>query len=89
MALNPKKYIDKLIQALELEGKYYTYTYKRFYSNNVNRYVTKYMLVDKDDKSKTLEVYNKMEILKFLVREYYGVTGRPIPAELSAPLDEE
>lgn len=89
MPVNPKKYIDKLIQALEGEGKYYNYYYKRFYSNKVERYVTKYIIESKDDKNTKIEVYNKIEILKYLVREWRKVKGEPVDEEYTEPFDDE
>lgn len=79
MPVNVKKYIDKLIQALEVRGKHYNLSSKRFFSSNVNRYVTKYTLESVEDKSVKMEVYNKLEILKFLVREYSKEVGQEIP----------
>lgn len=89
MALNPKKYIDKLIQALEKEGIFYVYTHKRFYSERTGRYCTKYIIYENGDKNSQIEVYNKLEILKYLVREYYKVTGKEIPIELQEAFDGE
>ena len=82
MPVNPKKYIDNLIKALDKEGKHYNYASKRFYSTNVGRYVTKYTIQDVDDKENKIEVYNKIEILKYLAREYAIVTGKEIPPNL-------
>ena len=88
MAINPKKYIDKLMKALEAHGKYYNYSQKRFYSKNVDRYVMKYILEDASDKKRRMEVYNKLEVLKFLVREFSEVTGQPVPEACLEALDE-
>ena len=88
MPVNPKKYIDKLIQGLETKGRYYNYSMKRFYSERVGRYVTKYTLEDMQDKRRRMEVYNKLEILKFLVREWSDVTGTPVPEACLEALDE-
>lgn len=88
MAINPKKYIDKLMKALETHGKYYNYSQKRFYSKNVDRYVMKYILEDASDKKRRIEVYNKLEILKFLVRELSEVSGQPVPESCLEALDE-
>ena len=88
MAINPKKYIDKLMKALEVHGKYYNYSQKRFYSKNVDRYVMKYILEDASDKSRRIEVFNKLEILKFLVREFSEVTGEPVPEACLDAIDE-
>lgn len=88
MPVNPKKYIDKLIQGLETKGRYYNYSMKRFYSERVGRYVTKYTLEDMQDKRRKMEVYNKLEILKFLVREWSDVTGAPVPEACLEALDE-
>ena len=74
MPVNPKKYIDKLMKALEVQGRYYNYIQKRFYSKNVDRYVMKYILEDVQDKKRRLEVYNKLEILKFLVTAKFIIT---------------
>lgn len=88
MPVNPKKYIDKLMKALEVNGKYYNYSMKRFYSKNTDRYCMKYILEDVEDKSRRIEVYNKLEILKFLVREFAEVTGREVPEEVLEAMDE-
>ena len=88
MPVNPKKYIDKLMKGLEAHGKYYNYSMKRFYSKNVDRYVMKYILEDVNNKSRRLEVYNKLEILKFLVREYSEATGQPVPEACLEAMDE-
>ena len=88
MPVNPKKYIDKLIQGLETKGRYYNYSMKRFYSERVGRYVTKYTLEDMQDRRRKMEVYNKLEILKFLVREWSDVTGTPVPEACLEALDE-
>ena len=89
MAINPKVYIDKLIQGLETKGRYYNYSMKRFYSDKVGRYVTKYTLEDAKDRSRKMEVYNKLEILKFLVREWSRETGQALPDEYTKPLDDD
>ena len=89
MPVNPKKYIDKLMRGLETHGKYYNYSMKRFYSTNVDRYVMKYILEDVDNKARRIEVYNKLEILKFLVREYSEVTGQPVPEACLEALDDK
>lgn len=88
MAINPKRYIDKLTQGLEQYGKYYNVSTKRFYSNKVNRYVTKYTIEDKDDKSTRIEVYNKLEVLKYLVREWCKVTGKEVPEACIEKLED-
>lgn len=76
-----KKYIDMLIQGLEKKGKYYNIINKRFYSDRVGRYCMKYILEDLNGESKKkIEVYNKVEILKYLVREWSRETGTPVPA---------
>jgi len=77
--LDINKYLNKLVQALEVEGKHYNITTKRFFSKNVKRYVTKYTLQDNERPERSIEVYNKLEILKALVREYSVTTGREIP----------
>ena len=89
MPVNPKKYIDKLMKALETKGRYYNYSMKRFYSKNVDRYVMKYILEDMQNKKRRLEVYNKLEILKFLVREWSEVSGQPVPEACLEPFKEE
>lgn len=87
MPVNPKKYIDKLMKALEIQGRYYNYSQKRFYSKNTDRYCMKYILEDCQTKTK-FEVYNKLEILKYLVREFSEATGRGVPEEVASMLDE-
>lgn len=77
--LDINKYLNKLVQALEHEGLYYNITTKRFFSKNVKRYVTKYTLQDCSNPERCIEVYNKLEILKALVREFSVATGKDIP----------
>ena len=89
MAINPKKLIDKLILGLEQEGLYYIYTSKRFYSSKTQRYCTKYIIQDVNDKDNKLEVYNKLEIMKYLAREYKRIKGEPIPEALAESFEEE
>jgi hypothetical protein len=88
MAINPKKLIDKLILGLEQQGLFYVYTSKRFYSSKTQRYCTKYIIQKVDDKDSKIEVYNKLEIMKYLAREYKRVKGEPIPEELAKSIDE-
>lgn len=88
MPVNPKRYIDKLLQGLEGYGKYYNISSKRFFSKNTGRYCMKYILENVQTKEK-LEVYNKIEILKYLVREYSRETGQPVPEACLAPLEDE
>ena len=88
MPVNPKRYIDKLVQGLEGYGKYYNISSKRFFSQNTGRYCMKYILENVQTKEK-LEVYNKIEILKYLVREYSRETGQPVPEACLAPLEDE
>lgn len=89
MAINPKKLIDKLILGLEQQGEYYVYTSKKFYSSKTQRYCTKYIIQKVDDKDNKIEVYNKLEIMKYLAREYKRINGEPIPKELAESFDEE
>ena len=88
MPVNPKKYIDQLIKALEREGMFYDYSFKRFFSTKTSRYCTKYTIISKQDKTRKLETYNKIEILKYLVREFKEYKGEPVPEEFLVPFDE-
>lgn len=89
MPVNPKQYIDKLIKALEIHKRYYNISTRRFYSEKTGRYCTKYVLEDCQDKGFRLEVYNKIEILKYLVREFSMVTGQAVPEACLEPLDDK
>ena len=86
MPVKPKVYIDRLIKALEEHGRYYTISNRRFHSEYTGRYCTKYRLEDMQTGVK-IDVYNKLEILKYLVREFSEVTGREVPAACLEPLD--
>jgi hypothetical protein len=79
MPSNPNKYINQLVQGLEQHGKYYNILSKRFHSSNVDRYVTKYVIEEVGNKENKIEVYNKLELLKYLVREWCKVTESEVP----------
>jgi hypothetical protein len=42
-----------------------------------------------NDKENKLEVYNKLEIMKYLAREYKRIKGEPIPEALAEKFEEE
>lgn len=88
MPVNPKVYIDRLTKALEEHGRYYNVSSSRYYSERMGRYCMKYRLEDKQ-KNVKIDVFNKIEILKYLVREFSEVTGREVPEACLQPLDDK
>lgn len=88
MPVNPKVYIDRLIKALAEHERYYNVSSSRYYSERMGRYCMKYRLEDKQTGFK-IDVFNKIEILKYLVREFSEVTGREVPEACLQPLDDK
>lgn len=85
--LDVNKYINKLVQALDVEGKHYNVWTKRYYSSRLKRYITKYTVQDAEDERRTVDVYNKVEVLKLLVREFSEATGREVPESCKLVLE--
>ena len=84
--LNVNKSIDKLLYALEKNGKIYKINSFKFYSQRNNRYCTKYQVLKKElvdiyntEKNEIeieerykvkKECYSKIDLLKYLIEEH-------------------
>lgn len=73
--MNINNSINKLLYALSLKGIYYKLDSKKFYSDNLGKYITKYTLYIISPKKDGEDFYSKIKLLKHLATVYKEVGG--------------
>ena len=71
--MNINNKINTLLYALSLKGIYYKLDTKQYYSDNLNKYIKKYVLYTIRPNVDGEEFYSKIKLLKYLAECYKEV----------------